>query len=94
MSESNYKRWMVGLDFTPMDNKIIHRVSNLSKIIKPDIIHFVHVEKELNIPIYIPEEYKDIVPTATEQFEEKMDKIVRESFQNEEVKWKVSVVGG
>ncbi len=85
---------MVGLDFTSIDNKIIQRVGHLSRIIKPDLIHFVHVEKELNIPIYIPEEYKDVVPTATEQYEEKMEKLVKESFDNENVEWQVNVVGG
>ncbi len=94
MSESNYKKWMVGLDFTSIDDKIIQRVGHLSRIIKPDIIHFVHVEKELDIPVYIPEEYKDVVPTPAEQYEEKLEKIVRESFDNKDVKWQVNVVGG
>lgn len=85
---------MVGLDLSSIDRKIIQRVSHLSRIIKPDIIHFVHVEKELDIPIYVPAEYKDVVPTATEQYEEKMRTLVEDNFDNASVEWKVSVVGG
>ncbi|MEP1095567.1 MAG: universal stress protein [Cyclobacteriaceae bacterium] len=94
MSESKYKRWMVGLDFTEIDAKVINRVSHLSRIIKPDIINFVHVEKELDIPIYIPEELKNFVPTANDQYVEKMEEIISENFENTEVAWQANVVGG
>jgi len=94
MSESKYKRWMVGLDFTEIDAKIIKRVSHLSQIIKPDIINFVHVEKKLDIPIYIPEELKNLVPTAKEQFVEKLEGIISKHFTNTEVAWQAKVIGG
>lgn len=94
MSKSKYKRWMVGLDFTATDEKIINRVSHLSRIVKPDIIYFVHVEKELDIPIYIPKEYQNIVPTANEQYASKLEGIINKHFENEEVSWEAKVVGG
>ncbi|MEP5614199.1 MAG: universal stress protein [Cyclobacteriaceae bacterium] len=94
MSESKYKRWMVGLDFSDIDPKVINRVSHLSRILKPDVINFVHVEKELDIPIYIPKELTNLVPTASEQYAEKMEEIVSKNFDNLDVTWHAKVVGG
>ena len=93
-SEATYKRWMVGLDFTSVDEKVINRVNHLSRIIKPDIIHFFHVEKELNIPVYIPEEFKNVVTTPQEHYQEKMEAIITAHFDNDDVEWKATVVGG
>lgn len=64
----NYNKWMVGLDMTYMDERLIKWVDFLAQSTKPEVIHFVHFEKSFEIPNYLPKDFKDeIVPPSKTQ---------------------------
>lgn len=53
---ANFKRLMVGLDFSQADAALLAYTKMMQSIIKPSIIYFVHVEANLDLPPEVLEE--------------------------------------
>lgn len=82
---SNFKRIMVGLDFTAMDPTILEYVKMIKGVLKPSIIYFVHSEEDLDIPNEILEEHgEDVFKPNDEGLTEKLEATVAEYLQSDD----------
>lgn len=70
---------MIGLDMTSMDDYIIQWAKQLDSILHPEIIYFVHVEKDFEQMSYLPDELSDI-KALDEQVLENMQQAVHAHF--------------
>lgn len=69
----NFKRVLVGLDFSLMDQQVLEYTKFICEKIKPSKIYFTHVHKDLAIP---PEVIKEF-PQFREPMDEKLEKDMR-----------------
>ncbi len=51
---------MVGLDLSAMDSDLINYTKTLNLLLRPDKIEFVYVQKHLNVPKAVLEEFPDL----------------------------------
>ena len=51
---------MVGLDMSEMDEKLIRYAKYLNLILRPDNLHFVYIQKDLNVPKELLEQYPEL----------------------------------
>ncbi len=94
MEKIEHKRWMVGLDLTEMDQTIVSWVNYLCSIFKPDAIYFVHVEKNLDMPEYVPDEWSESFKVADEDQRMVIEKILAENFEEGFVETHIEVLEG
>ncbi len=66
---NTFKRVMVGLDLTDMDDQLISYLPVIEEIFEPDIIYFVHVAKSLQLPSRVKEKYPDLMAPMDESLE-------------------------
>jgi nucleotide-binding universal stress UspA family protein len=85
---------MVGLDLTSVDEILIRRVSELSLITAPDVVHFVHVDKDHEIPRYLSPELQTSIENNHEHQIKLMQKNVKEHFTNSDVEIQIEVISG
>jgi nucleotide-binding universal stress UspA family protein len=71
------------LDFTSHDTSIIGYVDYLSRILKPEKIHFVHAEAEINAPPGLKKELKMLDSRDTESAKERLCHEVKRHFTSE-----------
>lgn len=80
---ADFKRIMVGLDFTDMDYKVLEYTKMVSQLFKPEVIYFIHAEDDLDLD---PEELEalglDASNPADEELREKLQGTVAEYFQS------------
>ncbi len=69
----HYLRWMVGLDFSAMDQTVISYTSYLANIFHPEKIYFIHVADDMEIP----QELKDAFP----EFRQPRDEVLKAEMQ-------------
>lgn len=64
--DTEYKRWLIGLDFTDMDAPLMRYVATLARLLEPTDVYFVHVEPDFEKPDYFPSEFAHTIPTIDE----------------------------
>lgn len=47
---ANFKRWMVGIDFSSADAALLKYTKMLAEMVNPSVIYFVHAERDLDLP--------------------------------------------
>ena len=82
---SNFKRIMVGLDFTSMDQTILEYVKMIKDVFQPSVIYFVHSEDDLDVPNELLEEHgDDVFKPNDENLKEKLEASVAEHIQSDD----------
>ncbi|MFA0961588.1 universal stress protein [Roseivirga sp. BDSF3-8] len=64
-----YKRLLVALDLTAMDDTLVRYTAFLAKNINADAIYFLHVSPSLELPDDIGAEYRDVIAPVDETLE-------------------------
>lgn len=75
-----YKRLMVGLDLTVMDETVIAYTHFLCECFRPEKIYFVHVAPDLNVPKELREEFPEFQEPRDEVLRKEMQQLVEEYF--------------
>ena len=70
------KRWMVGLDFSAMDEQLIKWVNFLAQKLKPEVVYFIHSETDLDVPTYLDRDFKSEFEAKDEQQERVIKELV------------------
>ncbi|MEM6262798.1 MAG: universal stress protein, partial [Bacteroidota bacterium] len=76
----NFKRWMVGLDFTVMDQTLIEYTAFLAHFIRPDKIYFVNVQEDLDVPDDLRREFEALETPRDELLCKEMEEEVLKYF--------------
>ena len=77
MDEPKHSRWLVALDLTEMDKSIISWVNYLSVLMKPEMVYFVHVEEDFELPDYMPKSLSASVKPVDENQRSAIELIFR-----------------
>lgn len=94
MNEPKHARWLVALDLTEIDKTIVSWVNYLSVIMKPEVVYFVHVEEDFELPHYMPKSLSDSVKPVDESQRSALELLVAENFGNEHTEVQVEVIEG
>ncbi len=89
---TNYKRILVGFDFTETDKVVIRYLSFLSGILRPEKIYFVNIQRDLDVPEGIREKFPELNRPRDEKLKEEMMQLVQANFsgyQNFEIEYDV-----
>ena len=73
---NSFKRIMVGLDLTDMDDQIMAYMPILEQMFEPDCIYFLHVAKSLQLPKRVLEEYPNVLAPMDESIKSDIQKKV------------------
>lgn len=82
------KRFMVGLDFSAVDNTVIKYASFLCELLNPEKVYFVHVEKSFDIPDELKEKFNELTQPVDEYVKGELEKKIKENFNQ---KWDYSL---
>jgi len=77
----NYKRMLVGLDLTEMDEHVVRYACQVAHAFKIEAIYFFHVTSTLELPDDVIEKYGDVVAPVDETLEKEMEETVGKCFQ-------------
>ncbi len=80
----NYKRILVGLDFSLMDRSLINYVGFLASIIKPNKIYFVHAQELPEVTSLVEELSLELALPKAEELVADMKEEVEQSFEGNE----------
>jgi len=75
----NFKKAMVGMDLTEMDDILISKMGVLSGILGIKKLYFIHVSKDLALPEEIKEKFPDLVAPADEAIEAEITAIIKQN---------------
>ncbi|MBL3654641.1 universal stress protein [Fulvivirga sediminis] len=78
----SYKRLLVALDLTEMDETLFSYTSKLVDILNTDKVYFFHVAKSLELPEKVKEAYPDLMAPTDEALKEQIQKKVEEKFKS------------
>ena len=73
---NNFKRILVGLDLSEMDQTLIHIVQYLAGILELEKVYFMHVAKSLEIPKNMIEKYPDLMAPVDEAIKREIQQTV------------------
>jgi nucleotide-binding universal stress UspA family protein len=76
----HFKRVLVGLDLTEMDEVLLKYAAQLVKFLQLEKIYFIHVAKTLELPVDIKERFPDLLAPADEVIEHRVREEVKEFF--------------
>lgn len=76
-----YKRLMVGLDFTLMDKTLIEYTAELAKLISPEKIYFVHAQPEMDHADELLVDFPELGTPIDERLEDKLRDVVSSHFK-------------
>lgn len=66
------KKILVGLDLSKFDQHVISYTKFINSILKPEEIHFVHIQKDLNLPESVLERFPALMEKIESTFIEEM----------------------
>ncbi|WP_375584137.1 universal stress protein [Cyclobacterium xiamenense] len=76
---SQFKKAMVGLDLSPMDEILINQIKSLAPIFGMEKVYFVHVAKNLILPEEVSQSYPDLIApmdeTIASEIEHELEKV-------------------
>lgn len=81
---SDFKRWMVGLDNTLIDKIVIEYTAFLARQLRPEVIYFINVQRNLEVPEAVKEKFPELRKPADERIKESMTEEVRTFFTDSE----------
>ncbi|UII28153.1 universal stress protein [Fulvivirga maritima] len=76
----SYKRLLVALDLTEMDETLFSYTSKLVEILGTEKVYFFHVAKSLELPQKVKEAYPDLMAPTDEALQEQIQKKVENNF--------------
>ncbi len=74
------KRLLVGLDFTNIDKAVIGYTAFISNIIQPSKIYFLNIQRNLDVPEGVRENFPELNQPLDEKFKQQMEKDVKTNF--------------
>lgn len=89
-----FKKILVGLDLSPLDEKLINKTAELAQIFGTEMVYFVHVAKDLTIPAEISKEYPNLKGSADEKIEKEISELVAASNLPQNVQYEVEAKEG
>ncbi len=78
-----YNTWMVALDFTSMDDTLLAYTKFLSRVLKPNMIYFSHVNRGLKMPDSVHIHMTDLKRSENSELQVKLETKVTEYFGSE-----------
>lgn len=84
---------MIGLDLSEMDQFILEWVKYLYDLIKPEVIYFMHVEKDFKEVPYLPQELNEAT-ALDEKLLEKMSETIHAHFPEDAKNIQIKAVEG
>ncbi len=75
-----YKKLLVPLNLTAIDDAVVQYASEISKMFKPESVHFIHVKRPSEVPREILEEYPQLLDPTSDERLAKMKKTVEKDF--------------
>jgi nucleotide-binding universal stress UspA family protein len=81
---NNYKRWMVGLDNTLIDKSVIQYTAFLAQIFRPEIVYFINVQKDMEVPERIKQQFPELRQPVDEKIKEMMREEAEAYFANKD----------
>ncbi|KEO73638.1 universal stress protein [Anditalea andensis] len=88
-----FRKVLVGLDLTEMDNTLIEKTAKMVAVLGIDKIYFVHVEKDLTLPEDVAKAYPDLLAPVDEAIKNNIAVKVKASIP-EDVEVDISVKEG
>lgn len=79
-----FKRILVGLDLSELDEGLIRYTSFINKIVKPDHIYFMHIIKDIDLPEEIKKEFPGINTSVDERIRESIEENIKNNFEKPE----------
>ncbi|MEM6524088.1 MAG: universal stress protein [Bacteroidota bacterium] len=77
-----FKRILVGIDLTQMDETLLKFTSMLVDNFEVDAVYFIHVVKSLEIPEGLSKQYPDLLVPLDESIEKQIDSLLETHFKN------------
>jgi nucleotide-binding universal stress UspA family protein len=75
-----FKRVLVGLDLTEMDEILLKYASHLVKLLEVEKIYFIHVARSLQLPADVKEKFPDLLAPVDEVIEHRVKEEIRTYF--------------
>ena len=79
-----YKRILVAVNLQEQDPATLRYAALISRMAKPQKIHFVHVAPEFDLPESFLREYPDLIPPVDELLQERVKEQVAKYFDGYE----------
>ncbi|MGB0429885.1 MAG: universal stress protein [Bacteroidia bacterium] len=81
---ANYKRIMVGIDFSEADQVLLEYTKMINEVLNPNVIYFVHAEEDLDLPPEVLEELGvDSLKPSDESLLEKLETLVAQHIKSD-----------
>lgn len=90
----SYKRWMIGIDFTEMDQTIVAYASFLAGILKPEKVYFINVQQDLEVPAELKEAFPEFQEPRDEMLKREMVSLAEAWFKNKNIELDYKIVEG
>ncbi len=75
-----FRRMMIALDFTAMDQELIPYVARLCRLIDPERLCFIHVQPELDVVPELEREFPALLDSPVEQLRQEMQQRIEPYF--------------
>jgi nucleotide-binding universal stress UspA family protein len=79
---NTFRRWMVGLDNSLMDKTAIQYTAFLAKVLRPEKIYFINVQKNLEVPDSVKEKFPELRQPLDEKIKDALKDEVQKNFTN------------
>ena len=89
-----YKRWMIGIDFSEMDADLLKYASFLAAIAQPEKVYLINVQEDLDIPDELKEAFPDFTQPRDESLKKEMISLADSYFTYEGAEIDFKVVEG
>lgn len=90
----SYKRWMIGIDFTEMDQTIVEYAAFLAGILKPEKVYFINVQQDLEVPAELKDAFPEFQEPRDEMLKKEMAALATTWFKDETVELDYKIVEG
>jgi len=87
-------RFMVGLDLSDIDQKVIEYTKFIADILKPEKIYFIHAEEDLDLPEEVKKEVYSGDQPFDEYLKEEIDKKVKPVFEHGIHEYEIKIAEG
>ncbi|MEM6298644.1 MAG: universal stress protein, partial [Bacteroidota bacterium] len=94
--EHQLKRWLVGLDFSETDQRLLDYVAFLAGLLKPETVYFIHSPENLDMPEEVKAAVYQTDQPLDEYFKARMHQEVGDRFEGltDEIKLEYKVTEG
>ena len=75
-----FKKIMITLDRSSMDEHLVEYAAVLNEVLKPEMIYFLHVEDDLDMPDELRKEYPLVSEPFDEELKEEIQSMVQKHF--------------